>query len=187
MEKTKILVSNLLLKVILTKKMALFVTLMMVVTFVPVIKQQMITGPIVNAGLFAAVILLDWRAGVLIGFLPSLFAVGFGFHPPIIFPLIPFIITSNIILVLVFSFLRKINYWLGIISASLFKFLFLSITSSFIISLFIKGPMGAKIAYMMSWPQLFTAICGGILAYLFLAVEMKAAKRTCPEGDTLSR
>ena len=168
MKKIKVISLNLLSELLLTKKMTIFAVLLLVTTLAPILKQQMITGPIVNACLFASVILLGVRAAILIGFLPSLFALSFGLLSPLMIPLIPFIIVSNIILVLIFGALRKINYWLGAISASFIKFIFLFTTSSVIISLFIKGIAAPKVAQMMSWPQLVTAIAGAIFAYLFL-------------------
>jgi len=170
MKKIKTLVLNSLVELFLTKKMAIFASLLLTVTIAPIAKQQMITGPIVNAALFASVILLGFRGAFLIAFLPSLFAIQFGLLPIVMTPLIPFIIASNFILVFIFSYLRKTNYWLGIVSASFIKFIFLFTSSSVIVSLFIKGPAAKNIAQMMSWPQLITALSGGLVVYLFLKI-----------------
>lgn len=176
MKKIKTLTSDLLAKLFITKNLAIFASLLLIATFAPFFKQQMITGPIVNAVLFSSVVLLGMGPTILIGALPSVFAVFFGFHPAVLMPLIPFIITSNLILIIAFGFLRKANYWLGIISASFIKFLFLFFTSSVIISLFIKGPAAKTIAQMMGWTQLITALSGGIVAYLFLKIFYDAKK-----------
>lgn len=173
MKKLKILASDLLAKLFITKNLAIFAGLLFIATFVPILKEQMITGPIVNAILFTSVILLGVKPAILIGTLPSLFAVYFGFHSPLMMPLIPFIITSNAILVVSFSVSRRFNYWFGVIIASFLKFIFLFATSSAVISLFIKGNMASQITYMMSWPQLITAFGGGVIAYLFIGIKAR--------------
>lgn len=172
----KTFVSNLLAELFITKNLAIFASLLLAATFAPMLKQQTITGPIVNAILFASVVLLGTKPALLIGTLPSLFAVYFGFHSPLMAPLIPFIITANAILIISFSFLKKFNYWLAIISAGFLKFIFLFATSSVIIKLFIKGPVGQKLAQAMSWPQLITALTGGVIAYLFLKIFYDSKK-----------
>ncbi|MCX6764731.1 MAG: iron hydrogenase [Candidatus Nealsonbacteria bacterium] len=170
---------------ILFWKAALFASFVGIASLAPILKQQLITGSIVNALLLISLVLLGREAAILIGFLPSLISLSLGFLPLVFAPFLPFIIVGNIILVLVFGFLRKKNYWLAMVSAGFLKFVFLAVSSSIAIDLFIKSPIAKQLTFMMSWPQLFTAICGGILAYLLLAVFYSpAAKRTCPEGDT---
>jgi hypothetical protein len=82
----------------------------------------------------------------------------------------PFIILGNLILVLVFNWLKNKNYWLSAISASVLKFGWLFGTSQLVIKYFIKKPVAAKIAAMMSWPQLATALAGSAIAYLFIKI-----------------
>jgi len=55
-----------------------------------------------------------------------------------------------------------------VVTASICKFIFLFCTSSVVIDLIVKKQIASKIAIMMSWPQLFTAVAGGIIAYVFL-------------------
>ncbi len=130
--------------------------------------QQAISGPIINAVLFISVVLLGVRGAILIALVPSLIALSVGLLPPVLAPMIPFIMTSNAILILAFSYLREKNYWLAIISASLMKFLFLWGTSLIVIDLLLKKEIASKVAMTMSWPQLLTALAGGLIAYLFL-------------------
>ncbi len=150
-----------------------------VATIAPLFNQQAITGPLVNATLFVSTALLGVQAGVLVGLIPSLIALSVGLLPPVLAPMVPFIMTSNTILVMVFSLLNPIrnnvsngvkekNYWLGVVAASVLKFVFLFSTSSIVINLLLKKEIASKVAIMMNWPQLFTALFGGILAYLFL-------------------
>lgn len=120
-------------------------------------QNQWITGTIVNAILFLAV----WRIGIinaaLVAALPSSIALTRGLLPAPMAVLIPYIIISN--LVLIFTFYAFKKYPLaGIISASVVKFLFLFAITSFFIKL------AAPFVVMMQWPQLFTALAGGLIA-----------------------
>jgi len=139
----------------------------------PLLKTQSLTGSLVNATLFLATALLGTRQGILVGLLPSLISLSIGLLPMILFPMIPFIIISNIILVLIFDYLRKKNYWLGVVSASFIKFLFLFLTSSFVISLFVENQIAMKFSSMMGIPQFFTAITGGLIASIVLRAFKK--------------
>jgi len=145
-----------------------FVVLVGIATVAPLFGQQAITGSIVNAVLFITVAILGLPAAILAGLVPSLIALSIGLLPSILAPMIPFIIMGNITLVLVFDYLRKRNYWLGMISASILKFLFLFSTSSIMVNLILKKEIAQKMAIMMGWPQLLTALAGGLIAYLFL-------------------
>jgi len=80
---------------------------------------------------------------------------------------------SNALLVSVFAIFRKRNFFLGIVAASVVKYLFLYATSSMVISLLLKKEVASSVAQMMSWPQLVTALAGGVLAWVFL----RGAKR----------
>ena len=151
-------------------KMALltwFIALTGIATIAPLFHQQMITGPIVNATLFVATIILGAQMGIFAGLIPSVIALSVGTLPPALAPMIPYIMISNVILILTFNFLKGKNYWLAITLASFLKFLFLFSTSSLVISLLMKKELAGSVALMMSWPQLVTALMGGILAWIF--------------------
>lgn len=145
-----------------------FIVLAGVATIAPLIGQQAITGSIVNAVLFITVSVLGLQAAILAGLIPSLVALSVGLLPLVLAPMIPFIMVGNITLVLVFDYLRKRNYWLGMISASILKFLFLFSTSSIMVNLILKKEIAQKMAVIMAWPQLLTALAGGLITYLFL-------------------
>ena len=135
----------------------------------PLFKIQMVTGPMVNALLFIATVMLGPSSAMLIGILPSVFSLSVGLLPFVLAPMIPFIIISNAILILTFNYFQQKNYWLGVVVASVFKYVFLIVTSQTIVNLFLKGmPLAKAVALMMSWPQLMTALIGGVVAYLFL-------------------
>lgn len=152
---------------------AQFTVLLGVAILAPLAQNQIITGTIVNAVLFASVFILGFRGALVIALFPSIISLGLGLLPGIMAPMIPFIVLGNIILVGMFALLKDKNYWVGAISASIIKFVWLLVTSQVVIALFIKGSVSAKIAAMMSWPQLITALTGAVLAYAFIFVSTK--------------
>jgi hypothetical protein len=137
------------------------------------VHSQPITGSLVNAILFIATTFLGIETAIMIGLIPSVIALSFGLLPVILAPMVPFIMISNALLVIIFGLFQKRNYWLAVISASLIKFIFLFSTSSVVIGLLIKKEIAAKVAAMMSWPQLFTALSGGIIAWLIIKAARK--------------
>lgn len=156
------------------KKFAVFSTLLGIAVLLPaLIHSQAITGPIVNATLFLATFLFSPHIAILIGLLPSLVALATGLLPAPLAPMIPFIIIGNTILILVFYYLKKKNFWLGVTLASLLKFLFLFSTSSLVIGLLLKKELAKNVALMMNWPQLITALFGGVIAYFVLKIRGK--------------
>lgn len=126
----------------------------------PIFSNQLITGSIVNATLFIAASTLSPNAALLICLLPSLIALGVGTLPAPLAPLLPGIMLSNVLLATSFIAANKLNYWPRMIISSLIKFLFLFAFSSLFTNIVSSG-----LIVMMSWPQLITALMGGILAY----------------------
>lgn len=158
--------SNLLAKLNL-KSIAWFVVLMAIVAFVPhYIHNQFVTGPIVNATLFLGTVILGTGNAILIGLIPSVVALVSGLLPAPLAPMVPFIMISNAILVLVFSYTRKINYWAGVFGGTLFKYAFLYLTSTIVVNLVSNHNIALKAAaQMLTWPQIVTALAGGIIAF----------------------
>ncbi len=140
-----------------------------IAALLPLIRQQAATGTLVNTVLFLSVILLGFRNALWVCFVPSVFALSSGLLPAVLAPFIPFIIFSNIILVWTFDILRKKNFWLGIISASFLKFIFILCAGRLTISFIYGQKVLQAIASMMTWPQLFTALSGGIIAYIVIS------------------
>lgn len=145
-----------------------FSALTAIAVFAPLTHNQIITGSLVNATLFIAAATLGFRGATLISFVPSLLALFFGTLPISLAPFIPFIILSNILLVLVFISFRKANYFVRIFSAAALKFLFLFTISSWAFSFLFQGALFKTALIMLGWPQLITALIGGALAYAFL-------------------
>ncbi len=147
---------------------ALFIVAIGVVTLAPLLNQQIITGTIVNAVLFTATMILGMRAGIMIGIFPSVIALSTGLLPLVLAPMIPFIMLGNALLVFIFNLLKNRNYWLAVMVSSFFKFSFLSAGSWIVVRLIVEENVARNIIMMMSWPQLATALMGGLLSFSFL-------------------
>jgi hypothetical protein len=131
-------------------------------------KQQLITGTIVNATLIIGVCWLGVRESLIIGLVPSSVALAIGLLSPALAPMVPFIIIGNALLVLSFALLRKYSFWVGILAGSVLKFVFLYGTSAVIAGLWLNKTVAPAVAQMMSWPQLVTALAGGVVAFGFI-------------------
>ncbi len=162
------------LKKILSAEKIYFISLFFISFFAPFSGSQAVAGPLVNAALFLAVIFIGVRGALLIAFFPSIVALFSGILPVALAPMIPLIVLSNIIFVLVFNrFLM--NFWEGVFLASFAKFVFLFLAGS-VVGNFILGETAAlRVASLMSWTQLATALIGGVIAYLFLTENIKKA------------
>ena len=162
------------------KDIAWFVGLMAVVAVIPhYVHNQFVTGPIVNATLFIAVVVLGAGNAILIGLVPSVVALVSGLLPVPLAPMVPFIMISNAILVWTFSYFRKINFGSGVVVASLVKYAFLYGTSLIVVNLITNQNIAAKAAAtMMAWPQIVTALIGGVVAFGVLKIYEKNPRST---------
>ncbi len=162
---------------ILTNKrteIIIFSVLLGAATLAPLIGNQFITGTIVNSCLLLAAATLGIRAALLIGILPSTIALATGLLPAVLAPMIPFIILGNTILVMVFDYLKRTNYWLGAVTGAVLKFGFLYAMISIVSDLIINKNIVSNVAYMMSWPQLVTALAGSFAAFGILYLKDKS-------------
>jgi len=87
---------------ILNRSLILTCLLTGVAILAPFCISQLITGTLVNATLFSAVLLVNFPAAVLVALIPSLIAVSVGTLPAAMAPMVPYIMISNIILAGVF-------------------------------------------------------------------------------------
>lgn len=142
-----------------------FSVLATVAVSAPLFQNQLISGSLVNATLFIAASTLNIEGAILICLLPSLIALGVGTLPLALAPLLPYIMISNILLVITYIYLKNLNYWFKIITASILKFIFLFSISSLVVNLLFPKILATNLLIMMSWPQLLTALIGGGLAY----------------------
>ena len=163
MENTKVQV----LEKVDIKTIACFVGLMAVAIVLPrFIHNQFVTGPIVNATLFLGAYYLGSGPAILVGLVPSVTALSAGLLPLPLAPMVPFIMISNAILIASFNWLKKFNFGSATIVASLAKYLFLYVTASFVISKLMPQTLASKASLiMMAWPQIVTALVGGLIAF----------------------
>jgi len=152
-----------------------FIILLFAATLAPLAGNQFITGTIVNSALIVAVSTIGVRAALLIGILPSTIALGTGLLPSILSPMIPFVILGNAVLVIAFDYLKNINYWLGAMIGAVLKFGLLTGAISVVIGLLTNKSVADNVAYMMSWPQLVTAVAGGVIAFGILYLKRQTA------------
>jgi len=152
-----------------------FLALAGVATFLPfVLHVQWVTGPIINAILIITLLLVGIRSALVICLVPSLMALAGGLLPAILAPVVPFIMIGNVILVLCVDWIYSSanngprGYWLGVALGASLKFVFLLASVNFIGRLLIKQELAVKVAQMMSWPQLATALTGGMIAWAVL-------------------
>lgn len=136
--------------------------------------NQVVTGPLVNALLILAAILVGPGAGVLVGCLTPMIAYMFGIMA--FAPMVPFIMAANAVLVLVFYMVMRkkeddklirlgLVSVLAVVVASAAKFLVFYITVNYgikLINFVLPGPAAAVFGVM----QLYTALAGGALALL---------------------
>lgn len=153
-----------------------FLALLGLAILAPALGVQLLTGTLVNATLFVATAQLGVGAALLIGIVPSIVSSVTGLLPAALAPMVPFIILGNALLILSFAGLRKKSYWQGMIAGSILKFALLSVVSTYVIVSLSSAKAASSLSLMMSWPQLYTALSGGILAYLVLGLLPKGEK-----------
>lgn len=138
------------------------------------IHLQWLTGPIVNAILIIVLFVVGIRSAMVLCLVPSLMALSGGLLPAVLAPIVPFIMISNTILVLTIDWFynsfkdQQKGYWIGLFVGATLKFLFLFFSVNIIGKLLIKQELVAKVAQLMSWPQMATAVTGGFIAWVVL-------------------
>ncbi len=147
----------------ITLRLVIFIA---VATAIPAISRaQWMTGPLVNMVLFLSVIYCGLSGALIVGMIPSVIALSVGLLPVAIAPAIPFIMIGNAVMVSIFYLAKKKGFLIGVIDGSLLKFIFLLLTVPIIARLVASSAIARKIALMFGWPQLVTALAGGVLAW----------------------
>jgi hypothetical protein len=140
---------------------------------------QPITGPLVNALLILTVEWAGPSQAILVGMVTPLGAAMRGILPLPLMVMIPFISLANAILVGLYGALRKRNRWLALGAAASAKALFLYGVMQFFVARPLHLQLDGKeqvvvvteaFLSMMSWPQLATAVAGGLLAFGILRI-----------------
>ena len=124
---------------------------------------QYITGSVVNFTLIVATYVLGTWGGVVVGCFTPWVAFASGLMPVAFLP--PIIMVGNAVYTLIFGLLKRYGWTgkiTGIAVGAALKFLFLS----FAVTHLVKAP--PKLIQMLSFPQLFTALAGGIVALIVI-------------------
>jgi hypothetical protein len=125
---------------------------------------QAFTGPLVNAVLFTATAVVGIAGGVFIGAVTPWVALAVGILKPVLAPAVPSIMLGNASLVVTTGLLWRRNCYLAVAAASLVKFAVLGGSVRYLLHL------NPKVAAALGLPQLFTALAGGAIAILAIAL-----------------
>jgi hypothetical protein len=141
---------------------------------------QPITGTLVNALLLVTVELLGVGPAIALGALTPLGGLMHGVLPLPMAVMIPFIMLGNATFVSLYAALRGRNRFaaLGVAAVAKFAALYGAVTLLAVrpLELTLGGAaravaMPAALINMMSWPQLVTALAGGLLAFALLRLR----------------
>jgi hypothetical protein len=134
---------------------------------------QAVTGPLVNALLLITVELMGTGTAALVGLTTPLSALAHGVLPLPLMVMIPFIGIANAVLSTVYGALRATNKWLALSAGAVLKFLWLYGVTAWLTATPLRVTIGgarqvvqlpSKLVTMMQWPQLLTAMVGGLVA-----------------------
>jgi riboflavin transporter len=149
--------------------------------------SQPITGTLVNFMLILTTQFLGIAGALILGTLTPLVALLIGQLPAILMIMIPFIILANWIIVIIFGVLSKkeipflktitglqnVRKIVSVLMAAFCKFIFLVISVKGLLPVIFDYQINEKIVYMMMFPQLFTALAGGLLAVFIFSLLVK--------------
>lgn len=156
--------------------LALTIVFQMLGRFIPLGQfNQFIVGPLVNSCLIIAAVYTGLAGGAVVAVLSPFGAILTGAAIPL--PFAPFIAAGNFILVLTYFLLKK-KPLAGIVSGAVLKFGFLLASVNFFVWMMgLPAKKAAALIASFSWPQLVTAVIGGLLALLVLKVLGKVVKQ----------
>jgi hypothetical protein len=147
---------------------------------------QAVTGPLVNALLLLTVEALGVSQAMVVGMLTPMGAALRGILPLPLVVMIPFIALGNATLVGVYGALRQFHRGVALVCGAVAKFalLYTSVALLQARPLALAGPGGVQpvaipeaMWNMMRWPQLATALAGGLLAFAVMGAYRWASGR----------
>ena len=179
--------NNLHKKTLFISRLSLLIALTLIIQLIGL--PQPITGPLVNTMLLITTTILGVISGIILGCMTPLIAVLRGELPPILAPMIPFIIGGNILLVSTYALVknkmsffsqklqnpvRRIELYIAIVLAAVIKYIFLAFAVKLILPVILAHSVPDKIALMMTTPQLVTALIGGAFALMIYEILYRA-------------
>jgi len=165
-----------------SKKIALSAAFLALTAVVQIIGlPQPVTGPLINAILATAGVVLGILPAILLGCITPVVALFRGQLPGVLAPMIPFIAAGNSIFIFIFTTGIGINKnairnrditimynGITIIAASLAKTITLFLSVTYLVPVIFGAEIPGSVAMMMATPQFITAIIGGITALFLL-------------------
>jgi ABC-type Co2+ transport system permease subunit len=135
--------------------------------------------------LLLTVLIVNPIGAVILGCITPIMALIRGQLPSVLAPAVPFIMIGNALLVLIFAFLLKriqfqknnfvlIRYGLALFFAAFIKFIWLALAARLILPIIIGLQIPRKFITVMTFPQLITAIAGGIFAFCLYELLVRA-------------
>jgi hypothetical protein len=138
--------------------------------------NNFIVGPIVNAVLIIATAASGLWSGTAIAVIAPIVSAltNKAAIAPIILAFSPFIAAGNFIIVLSFSLLMKKSKVAGVITGAIVKFAFLYGAITVFAGLMnLKPKVASSLTTLFSWPQLVTALVGGVIALIVIKLMGK--------------
>jgi hypothetical protein len=157
--------------------LALVIVVQMTGRLIP--NNNFIVGPLVNACLLVSTVLAGVWSGIIIAVV-SPFASLINNHSPVaaaLLPFAPFVAVGNSVYIMSYYLYKKKSPLAGISIGSALKFAFLYSAIRLFLRIFNFSKFAKILLLLFGWPQLVTALLGGILA---LAV-IKALKGSIAE------
>lgn len=157
-----------------SRRIGIFVGFFAFCTIFPaLIHSQWITGPFINATLLLATIFLGPAEAIFIGLFPSSVALTSGILPVALASMVPFIMIANALYIKTFSYGRRFGFWISAGIAALLKFIFLTLSVIFLLPNLLIPEAVERVAVLLTWPQLVTAIIGACIAFPVLKILKK--------------
>ena len=137
--------------------------------------SNFVVGPLVNACLLVSAAAAGIWSGTAVAVISPFTAVLTGAAIPL--PFVPFIAIGNFLLVLMFHLLRR-NRIAGILTGAVLKFGLLYAVIVVFLGIFqVKPKVAGVLLFSFSWPQLVTALVGGLVAMLVLKALGKSVEQ----------
>lgn len=163
---------------------AVMIAVLVALQFVTKPLGQFVTGSCVNMVLVVATLCGGLWCGFTVALISpfAAFLVGVG---PALIQIVPAISVGNIVLVLVYAFVYKkldrawVRECAAVIAAAVLKFaaLYLVVVKLLLPVLGLAEKQVAVMSTMFSWPQLVTALIGGVLGVVVSIPVKKAMKK----------
>lgn len=172
-------------KALWVSKTAIMLALLLVLQFVTKSFGQIVTGSCVNFVLVSTALICGLSSGIVIALISpfAAFLLGIG---PMFFPITPCIAIANVVIVLISSLIKKgietnrrsILNFVIVVLAAIAKFIciYVLVVKLVIPSLGLSPEKVAVISASFSYPQLITALIGGVFSVIIAPLIIKALK-----------